>query len=144
LIEKTSFCDCELCFSLRYKAGYLFACRSYQNPIGSVYHDPGGEDGGWAWAAAAAAPADETGSAAAAGPEGGWSQQRTRLSEEDRAWAGRNLLPYETLSGPLYPFLSIFTVYTTLLQGLNESFIFCQKTAQVQGFFFIYFSIRHR
>lgn len=61
-----------------------------------MYHEPGGEDGGWAWAAAPTAapsvpPEEEP------RPAEGWT--RTRLSEEDRAWAGRNLLPYETLSG---------------------------------------------
>ncbi len=79
--------------------------RSYQNPIGSVYHEPGGEEGGWAWAAP---PPEEEGGGGGpwtrAEEEGGGPWTR---AEEDRAWAGRNLLPYETLSG-FCAFLSFF------------------------------------
>ena len=35
------------------------------------------------------------------GAEGGWV--RGQYPEEDRAWAGRNLLPYETMTGSNYP-----------------------------------------
>ena len=61
--------------------------RSFQNPIGSVYHEQeeGGEWGGWG--------GEE---------EGGPGRGQDTRPEEDRAWAGRNLLPYETLSGANY------------------------------------------
>jgi len=53
-----------------------------------VYHEPGEE--GWGW------PREEVG-----GADGGWV--RGQYPEEDRAWAGRNLLPYETMTGSNYP-----------------------------------------
>ena len=54
--------------------------RSFQNPIGSVYHNP--EDTEWSW-----------------GGRGGGEERGEDRAEEDRAWAGRNLQPYESLSG---------------------------------------------
>ena len=64
-----------------------FTFRSYHNPIGSVYHDPGGEEG-WGW------PREED------SREPAWS--RSQYNEDDRSWSGRNLLPYETLSGDVW------------------------------------------
>ena len=58
----------------------MWGFRSFQNPIGSVYHNP--EETEWSWAGRGGAE------------EGGPGQDR---AEEDRAWAGRNLLPYESL-----------------------------------------------
>ena len=64
----------------------VWGFRSFQNPIGSVYHNP--EETEWSWGGGRGGGEDS------AGP--GPGQDR---AEEDRAWAGRNLMPYETLSG---------------------------------------------
>ena len=64
----------------------VWGFRSFQNPIGSVYHNP--EETEWSWGGGRGGGEDS------AGP--GPGQDR---AEEDRAWAGRNLLPYESLSG---------------------------------------------
>ena len=59
---------------------------SYQNPIGTVYHEPGeGEGGEWGWGRE-----EEERRWVAAQAGEGWSS--TRLSEEDRAFAGRNMV----------------------------------------------------
>jgi len=63
--------------SPRSKRQGVLGFRSFQNPIGSVYHKP--EETEWSWAGDSGAVL---------------GQDR---AEEDRAWAGRNLLPYETL-----------------------------------------------
>ena len=74
--------------------GSQYGFRSFQNPIGTVYHDP---DTGteWSWAGAGARADTETqGSGAGAGD----TEAQTPSSG-----AGRSLLPYETLSGANYP-----------------------------------------
>ena len=76
--------------------GSQYGFRSFQNPIGTVYHDP---DTGteWSWAGAGARADTETqGSGAGAGD----TEAQTPSSG---AGAGRSLLPYETLSGANYP-----------------------------------------
>jgi len=73
-------------------AGYNY--RSYHNPIGSVYHDPGEE--GWGWQQQQDVPPEPAGGWR---EEGGWA--RGQYPEEDRVWAARNHLPYETLAN--YP-----------------------------------------
>ena len=70
----------------------MWGFRSFQNPIGTVYHDP--ESTEWSWAGQTRAE-DNT-------------PQQPPVSEssketEDRGWSSRNLLPYETLSGANYP-----------------------------------------
>ena len=64
----------------------MWGLRSFQNPIGSVYHDP--ESTEWSWAGGQRPPED----AASAHP-----------SQEAKEETRRNLLPYETLSGANYP-----------------------------------------
>jgi hypothetical protein len=67
---------------------------TYQNPIGTVYHEPTeGEGTGWGWDR----EEDRRWAAAQAGE--GWSS--TRLSEEDRAFAGRNMVRAGGTSGLL-------------------------------------------
>ena len=61
----------------------MLGFRSFQTPIGSVYHNP--EETEWSWGGR--------------GGAGGGEEPGQDRAEEDRAWAGRNLLPYETLSG---------------------------------------------
>ena len=65
---------------------------TYQNPIGSVYHEPVEGEREWGWAG----EEGERGWAAAQAGEG-WTA--TRLSEEDRAFAGRNMVSLTFLSG---------------------------------------------
>ena len=68
----------------------MWGFRSFQNPIGTVYHDP--ESTEWSWSGQPRAGED----AAQQQP-----QQQPPVSEakeEERGqWSGRNLLPYETL-----------------------------------------------
>ena len=70
----------------------VWGLRSFQNPIGSVYHDPDSIE--WSWAGGQRPPEDAA------------SQHPSQDAKEDeRPWtgAGRNLLPYEALSGANYP-----------------------------------------
>jgi len=89
--------------SPRSQRGGQWGHRSYQNPIGSVYHEPDETEWNWATRAKEDEPwrnAESSGWAAAQSGDG-WNS--THLPEEDRAWAGRNMVPYETLSGANYP-----------------------------------------
>ena len=63
--------------------------RSFQNPIGSVYHDPEATD----WNLGAGVRPDET--------------ETDETKDDDRSRSSRNLLPYETLSGANYPYLNM-------------------------------------
>ena len=65
----------------------MWGLRSFQNPIGSVYHDP--ESTEWSWAGGQRPPED----AASNNPSQEAKEENSR----------RNLLPYETLSGANYP-----------------------------------------
>ena len=89
--------------SPRSQRGGQWGQRFFQNPIGSVYHEPDQTDWNWAARGKEDEPwrnADSSGWAAAQSGDG-WSS--SQIPDEDRAWAGRNMLPYETLSGANYP-----------------------------------------
>ena len=62
--------------------------RSFQNPIGSVYHDPDATD----WNL---------------GPRPEETGSQEDAKDDDRSRSSRNLLPYETLSGANYPYMNM-------------------------------------
>jgi len=66
----------------------MWGVRSFQNPIGTVYHDPDGTE--WSWGGVGR------------GEDVASQHPSQEAKEDDRSRSGRNLLPYETLSGANY------------------------------------------